>query len=71
MLYWALMFLVVALIVWLWQGHALAALSIGTSILLSLFTACIVGLSIPSLLHAMKLDPKIAAGPVALALADI
>jgi magnesium transporter len=29
------------------------------------------GLTVPSLLHALKLDPKIAAGPVTLALADV
>jgi magnesium transporter len=62
---------VVAVIVWLWQGHPRTAISIGCSILLSLLTACVVGLSIPSLLHALRLDPKIAAGPVALALADV
>ena len=33
--------------------------------------ACLLGLSIPSLLHALRLDPKIAAGPLTLALADI
>jgi magnesium transporter len=62
---------VAALIVWLWQGHPRAALAIGGSIVLSFLTACTVGLSIPSLLHACRLDPKIAAGPLALALADI
>src|SRR5205823_8183585 len=53
---------VVALIVWFWQGQGKAAVSIGTSIVLSLFAACVVGLSVPSLLHALRLDPKIAAG---------
>lgn len=62
---------VVAAIVWLWKGHGPAALVIGSSIALSLLTACLLGLSIPSLLHALRLDPKIAAGPVTLALADI
>jgi len=33
-------------------------------------SACLVGLCVPSLLHRFKLDPKIAAGPVTLALAD-
>jgi len=33
-------------------------------------TACLFGLSIPSLLHSLKLDPKIAAGPVTLAVTD-
>jgi magnesium transporter len=33
--------------------------------------ACLIGLAIPSLLHAFKLDPKIAAGPITLAAADV
>ena len=44
---------------------------IGGSIALSLLTATLFGLSVPTLLHAFKLDPKIAAGPVTLALADM
>lgn len=63
--------LVVGTIVWLWRGTGMAALVIGGSILLSLCSACLLGLTVPSLLHALKLDPKIAAGPVTLALADI
>ncbi|CAN5611652.1 magnesium transporter [soil metagenome] len=61
---------VVAMIVWLWRRDALAAGAIGSSIALSLVTACLFGLSVPSLLHWLKLDPKIAAGPVTLAITD-
>ncbi len=60
----------VALIVLAWRGDARAAGVIGGSIALSLVTACLFGLGVPSLLHHLKLDPKIAAGPVTLALAD-
>ena len=63
--------LLVAAIVWLWFDAGRAAMVIGGSIACSLFTACLVGLSIPSLLHALRLDPKIAAGPLTLALADL
>jgi magnesium transporter len=63
--------LVVGLIVWLWRGTALAGFVIGLSILLTLGAACLIGLSVPALLRALKLDPKIAAGPVALAFTDI
>ena len=62
---------IVAIIVALWRQEPAPALVIGASILLSLCSACIVGLSVPTLLHALRLDPKIAAGPVTLALADI
>ena len=63
--------LVVGAIVWFWFGTGWAALVIGSSILASLLTACLLGLSIPSLLHALRLDPKIAAGPLTLALTDL
>jgi len=61
----------VGVIVWLWQGTAVAAAAIGGGILLAVCAACLFGLSIPALLHALRLDPKIAAGPVTLALTDI
>jgi magnesium transporter len=63
--------LMVGLIVWLWRGTGLAAVVIGATLLLAVCTACLIGLAIPSLVHHFKLDPKIAAGPVALALADV
>jgi magnesium transporter len=61
----------VGLIVWLWRGEGLAALTIGMSIILVLLAACLLGLSVPTLLHGLKLDVKIAAGPVTLASADL
>src|SRR5206468_12568843 len=61
---------VVGAIVWIWRNDLRAAFVIGGSIALSLVTACAFGLGVPSLLHRFKLDPKIAAGPVTLALAD-
>lgn len=63
--------LTVALLAWLWRGAALPAVVIGGGIALSITAASVIGLSVPALLHALKLDPKIAAGPVSLALADI
>ena len=62
---------VVGIIVWLWRGAALAGVSVGASLLLALCTASLFGLSIPAGLHALKLDPKIAAGPVTLAFTDV
>ena len=63
--------IVVGLIVWLWRGAALPACAIGSSIALALCAACFFGLTVPAVLHALKLDPKIAAGPVTLAFTDI
>ena len=62
--------LLVGAIVWTWRRDVASAFVIGGSIAFSLITACLFGLGVPSLLHRLKLDPKIAAGPVTLALAD-
>jgi magnesium transporter len=61
---------VVSVIAWVWRNDIRAAFVIGGSIALSLVAACALGLGVPSLLHRLKLDLKIAAGPVTLALAD-
>ena len=61
---------IVGLIVWLWRDDVRAALVIGGSIALSMISACLFGLSVPSVLHRLRLDPKIAAGPLTLGLAD-
>ncbi|PYI96887.1 MAG: magnesium transporter MgtE [Verrucomicrobia bacterium] len=61
---------VACVIAWVWRHDLRAAAVIGGSIALSLITACVFGLAVPSLLHRLKLDPKIAAGPVTLVLAD-
>jgi magnesium transporter len=62
--------LVVSAIVFMWRNDLAGAFVIGGSIAVSLVSACVLGLGVPSLLHRFKLDPKIAAGPVTLALAD-
>jgi magnesium transporter len=56
---------------WLWRGEAGAALAIGGAIWLSMITACLIGLIFPTTLHALRLDPRIAAGPIVLASADL
>jgi magnesium transporter len=62
---------VVTLVAWLWRGNGIAALVIGGSIAVSMVAACLIGVLVPAVLHRFKLDPRIAAGPVSLALADI
>jgi magnesium transporter len=61
---------IVSAIVLIWRNDLAGASIIGGSIALSLVTACALGVGVPSLLHRFKLDLKIAAGPVTLALAD-
>jgi magnesium transporter len=63
--------LLVGFVVFTWHRDALAAGSIAASIFLSMTTACLLGVLIPSISRALRLDPKIAAGPLTLALADI
>lgn len=62
---------VVTTIVWAWRGNGTAAGAIGSAVLGSVVIANLAGVLIPSSLHALKLDPKIAAGPLTLAFADV
>lgn len=62
---------IVGIAVWLWRQQAGPALSISLSILLAEVCAGICGLSIPALFHWTKRDPKIASGPITLALCDV
>lgn len=61
----------VALIGWLWRGQFGPAAAIGGSLACSIAVACLLGISVPMALHALKWDPKIAAGPLTLALTDL
>jgi magnesium transporter len=63
--------LVVGLIVLAWRGDPKAAAVVGGGIGMALLGACFFGLTVPTGLHAARLDPKIAAGPITLALTDV
>ena len=63
--------LIVGAVVWLWRQQAAPAIAIALSILLAEVCSCIFGLSIPTLFHWTKRDPKIASGPITLALCDV
>jgi magnesium transporter len=56
---------------WLWQGVASVAAVIAATIALAMITACAFGVVLPVALRALRRDPRIAAGPVVLALADV
>ncbi len=62
---------VVGGIAWLWRGQFQPGIVIGGGIALSVVAAAYFGLSVPAALHALRLDPKIAAGPLTLAFTDI
>jgi magnesium transporter len=62
---------VVGAVVMVWRGQAAVAGSIFTAITLSMIVACLLGVAFPAVLRALKADPRIAAGPVVLATADV
>ena len=63
--------LIVGPIVLAWRRDLWAAIVVGGGIGVAILGACFFGLTIPAVLHAMKLDPKIAAGPITLAFTDV
>ena len=61
---------VVALVSLMWGGGAAGALTMLSAVGLSMIFAAVAGGAIPMILHAFRLDPSVAAGPIALVLAD-
>jgi len=61
----------VAVVAFLWRGELVTSFVIGTSILIIQITAAVIGLSMPAILHKTKLDLKVSAGPITLAMTDI
>lgn len=62
---------IVGLIAAAWRKHLPSALVLTGSLLVSLVVAAAVGFSIPILLRLGERDPKLAAGPIALAVVDV
>jgi magnesium transporter len=56
---------------WFWQGNPRVAAVICGAILLAMITACLFGVVLPTTMRALKWDPRIAAGPIVLALGDV
>ncbi len=67
----ALSGVVVGIVVMLWRQQLQEALCIGLSIALAIYCAAIIGRTVPAVLHALRLDPKISAGPLTLGIADL
>jgi magnesium transporter len=55
----------------LWKGGIHVSLVIGISIFASVILSAFFAMAFPILLHKIKMDPKIASGPVVLAVADM
>jgi magnesium transporter len=62
---------VVGAVVFVWRGQFVVAGAIFLAIAFSMVIACLLGVAIPAALRVAKADPRIAAGPVVLASADI
>jgi magnesium transporter len=61
----------VGLIALLWKKQLMATLVIVLSIFFSMTNACLLGILIPALIRKLRIDPKIAAGPIVLAVSDV
>jgi len=61
----------VGLIAGLWRGDWSAALALTVSISVGMLIACLMGVILPGLVRRSRFDPKIASGPIVLAIADI
>ncbi|MCS7336653.1 MAG: CBS domain-containing protein [Verrucomicrobiae bacterium] len=61
----------VATVALVWRGTPIHAALVGASISGAMTVACFWGVTVPATIHALRLDPRIAAGPVTLALTDI
>lgn len=62
---------VVGTVAYLWKTMGMVAFTIGASIMLSVITACLLGVILPISVRALRGDPRVAAGPIVLATADI
>jgi len=61
----------VGLIAMLWKKQLTATIVILLSIFLSMTSACLLGIIIPALIRKIHFDPKIASGPIVLAVSDV
>lgn len=61
----------VGVVAWVWKGSPMLAMALGGAIAASMVTAALLGLILPTLLHAARRDARIAAGPIVLATADV
>jgi magnesium transporter len=62
---------IVGLVVWLWKGEGAVALAVFASIGLAMTASALIGMALPTGLHLLRFDPRVAAGPIALVVADL
>ncbi len=62
---------IVGLAAGLYRGGPLVGLAVGGAVCLSMITACLLGVAVPSIVRAFKGDPRVAAGPMVLSTTDL
>jgi magnesium transporter len=62
---------IVGAIAWLWKNDAGVALSVAATITAAMAAAALLGVLLPGMLRAMRRNPRIASGPIVLALTDV
>jgi len=62
---------IVGTIAFAWKQNFAAAAAVGAGLFAAVIVACILGVLIPGAVKVFRADPKIASGPIALAVADI
>lgn len=62
---------VVGAVAAVWQRRLLVGAAVGGTIAVSMVTAALLGVALPGALRALRRDPRIASGPIVLALADL
>ncbi|MES2199931.1 MAG: magnesium transporter [Chlamydiota bacterium] len=63
--------ILVGLLSFFWKATFMTSLTIAMGVTFSVILSAVLGASIPIALHSSKLDPKVASGPVVLAVADV
>lgn len=61
----------VAAIAWAWKGDVAVAAAAGITVTLAMVVAALVGVVLPGTLRSLKRNPRIASGPIVLALTDV
>jgi magnesium transporter len=63
--------LIVGLMALVWAGPPHATLLIGGAVAATMFLAAMLGRAVPQIIHLLKLNPRIASGPITLAIVDV
>jgi magnesium transporter len=62
---------IVGAIAWLWKGSAAVAIAVALTVTIAMAAAALLGVLLPGTLRAMRRNPRIASGPIVLALTDV